>query len=156
MFSVLDVQTGFWHVELDKMSSYLTTFNTPFHRYRWLRMPFSINSAPEIFQARMDQIAERLTRIKVYMDDFLIIGRGETQEETLADYDQNLVKFLEHSRERGLQLNPDKVELRKSKVTYIGHQLTKEGVIVAPQKVDAIMNMPPPKDVSGIKTLVGW
>ena len=156
MFNVLDVQTGFCHVELDKKSSNLTTFNKPFRRYRWLRMPFGINSAPEIFQARMDQIAERLTRIKVYMDDFLIIGRGETQEEALSDHDQNLVKFLEHSRERGLQLNPDKLELRKSKVTYIGHQLTKEGLIVDPQKVDAIMNMPPPKDVSGIKNLVGW
>ena len=129
-----------------KKSSYLTTFNTPFGRYCWLRMPFGINSASEIFQARMDPIAETLTRIEVYMDDFLITGRGETQEEALADHDQNLVKFLERARERGLQLNPDKVGLRKSKVTDIGHQLT-EGLIVDPQKVDIIMNMPPPKDV---------
>ena len=90
------------------------------------------------------------------MDDFLIIGRGETQEEALSDHDQNLVKFLECARERGPQLNPDKVELRKSRITYIGHQLTKEGLIVDPQKVAAIMNMPPLKDVSGIKKFEGW
>ena len=35
-----------WQVVLDEPSSYLTTFNTPFGRYRWKRMPFGINSAP--------------------------------------------------------------------------------------------------------------
>ena len=47
------------------------------------------------------------------------------------------------------------MELRKSKVTDIGHQLTKEGLTVDPQKVDVIMNMPPPKHVSGIKRFCG-
>jgi hypothetical protein len=47
IFSVVDAKNGFWHVELDDESSYLTTFNTPFGRYRWLRMPFGISSAPE-------------------------------------------------------------------------------------------------------------
>ena len=42
------------------------------------------------------------------------------------------------------------MELRKSKVTDIGHQLT-EGLIVDPQNVDTIMNVSPPKDVSGIR-----
>ena len=50
VFTVLDVRKGFWHIELDEPSSYLTTFHTPFGRYRWRRMPFGISSAPEIFQ----------------------------------------------------------------------------------------------------------
>ena len=50
VFSVLDVRKGFWHIELDEESSLLTTFNTPFGRYRWKRMPFGICSAPEVFQ----------------------------------------------------------------------------------------------------------
>ena len=71
----------------------------------------------------------------MYMDDFLIIGRGETQEEALSDHCYNFVKFLEYAKQRGMQLNPNKVELRKSKVTYIGHQLTKKGLIVALKKL---------------------
>ena len=47
VFSVVDAMNGFWHVHLDEESSYLTTFNTPLGRYRWLRMPFGITSAPE-------------------------------------------------------------------------------------------------------------
>ena len=42
VFSVLDAKNGFWHVKLDKESSYLTTFHTPFARYRWCRMPFGV------------------------------------------------------------------------------------------------------------------
>ena len=58
VFSLLDVRSGFWHVKLDEPSSYLTTFNTLFGRYRWKRLPFGICSAPEIFQRKMHQLIE--------------------------------------------------------------------------------------------------
>ena len=54
VFSVLDAESGFWQVPLNEASSRLTTFNTPFGRYRWLHMPFCISSAPEEFQKRMN------------------------------------------------------------------------------------------------------
>ena len=47
VFSVVDASNGFWQVELDKKSSLLTTFATPFGRYRWKRLPFGICSASE-------------------------------------------------------------------------------------------------------------
>jgi hypothetical protein len=47
VFSVLDAKEGFWHIKLDESSSFLTTFWTPFGRYRWLRMPFGLSSAPK-------------------------------------------------------------------------------------------------------------
>ena len=49
VFSVLDAKDGFWQVELTEESSHLTTFNTPFGRYRWLSMPFGICSGSEEF-----------------------------------------------------------------------------------------------------------
>ena len=47
VFSLLDAKNGYWHVELDEKSSYITTFNTPIGRYRWLRLPFCVCSASE-------------------------------------------------------------------------------------------------------------
>ncbi|KAK0132248.1 hypothetical protein N1851_032926 [Merluccius polli] len=48
-FTVLDASSGFWQLKLDEASSRLCTFNTPFGRYRFLRLAFGINSAPEVF-----------------------------------------------------------------------------------------------------------
>ena len=50
VFSVLAAKNGFWQVQLDKESSYLTTFNTPFGRYRRLHLPFGMKTAPEEYQ----------------------------------------------------------------------------------------------------------
>ena len=47
VFSILGAKYGFWHVQLDHESSLLTIFNTPYGRYRWLRMPFGLSTAPE-------------------------------------------------------------------------------------------------------------
>lgn len=60
VFTKLDARNGFWHVALDDESSYLTTFHTPFGRYRLRRLPFGISSAPEVFQRRMHQLIEGL------------------------------------------------------------------------------------------------
>ena len=65
VFSVFDASNGFWQVELDKESSFLTTFNTLFGRYRWKRTPFGIKSAPEIWQRKMREHIEGLKGVEV-------------------------------------------------------------------------------------------
>lgn len=49
VFTVLDIKDGFWHIKLTEEASFLTTFNTPNGRFRWLRMPFGISSGSEEF-----------------------------------------------------------------------------------------------------------
>ena len=44
-FSVLDARSGYWQIKLSDTSSRLTTFNTPFRWFRYLHMPFGVNSA---------------------------------------------------------------------------------------------------------------
>ena len=43
-FTVKDATSRFWHILLDLRSSLLTTFNTLWGKYRWLRMPFGLKS----------------------------------------------------------------------------------------------------------------
>ena len=59
----------FWHVSLDKESSYATTFGSTRGRYRWLRMPFGISPAPEEFQQRLDQALAGLNECKAIADE---------------------------------------------------------------------------------------
>ena len=53
VFTKADLSSGYWHVKLDDASSDLTTFQTCFGRYRWLRLPFGLSSAAEIFQKKV-------------------------------------------------------------------------------------------------------
>ena len=131
-FTVLDAKNGFWQISLDDRSSILTCFNTPVGRYRWKRMPFGINSAPEVWQRTMNQLVEGLKGTEVIHDDFLIFGCGDTDAE--ADHDRNLKAFLERARECNLRLNADKLKLKMTQVPYIGHLLTREGLRVDPKK----------------------
>ena len=44
VFTKVDCSNGYWQVKLDDESSLLTTFNTPFERFKWKRKPFNLGS----------------------------------------------------------------------------------------------------------------
>lgn len=69
VFSKADLKDGFLQVQLDEDSSRLTTFQTPWGRYRYLRMPFGISPASECFQQILDQNLEGSYKVA---DDTLI------------------------------------------------------------------------------------
>lgn len=98
IFSVVDASNGFWQVELDKKSSLLTTFVTPFGRYRWRRLPFGISSAPEEYQRRMNETLEGLEGIAICADDVIIYGCGDNDEAAEKDHDVKLEKLLQRCR----------------------------------------------------------
>lgn len=77
VFSKLDAQQGFYQVELDEESSTLCTFNTPYGRYRYKRMPFGISSAPEVFQSIMTQAFDDTEGVEVIVDDILVWGEDQ-------------------------------------------------------------------------------
>ena len=144
VFSVADAKNGFWQVKLDQKSSFLTTFWTPFGRYRWLRMPFGISPASEEYQRRQHEVIEGLPGIHNIADDILIIGQGETEEDAIRDHDENMIRFLKRCQEQNLKLNPEKFKLKLSEVPYMGHLLTSNGLKPDPEKVRAVKEMPIP------------
>ena len=44
VFLTVDLTAGYWHCMLDEESRLLTTFSTPFGRYKWNRLPFGFVS----------------------------------------------------------------------------------------------------------------
>ena len=69
VFSRVDAKCGYWNVFLDKESSYLTTFNSPFGRYRFKRMPFGIQVSQDVFQTKIDQTFEGCEGVVGTADD---------------------------------------------------------------------------------------
>lgn len=148
-FSVLDATKGYWAIRLDKPSSMLTTFNTPFGRYRYLRLPMGIRSSQDIFQRKVDEIFEGLQGVTSICDDILVFGRSR------AEHDRNLGKVLQKSRENGLRFNPEKCQIGLTEVKYFGHVISSRGLLPDPEKVSAILNMPNPTNRSELETLLG-
>ena len=149
-FSKLDAVSGFWQIQLDEMSSKLCTFNTPFGRYRFTRMPFGIKSAPEVFQKIMTQMVEHIEGAEAIIDDILVWGA--TQEE----HDLRLRKVLDRAKEFNLKLNREKCEIRRSEVKYVGHMLTRDGVKADPEKIRAVQLMKKPENKSELLTFLGF
>ena len=75
VFTKLDATSGYWQLKLDEESSKLCTFNTPFGRYRFQRLPFGIVSASEIFQRVMSQMVEDKDGAEDVMDDIVVWGK---------------------------------------------------------------------------------
>ncbi|KAL9978343.1 hypothetical protein ACROYT_G015844 [Oculina patagonica] len=154
-FTLCDAKDGFHQILLDDTSSYLTSFNSPFGRYRWARMPFGISSAPEVWQRRMHEFVEDLEGVEVIADDFLIAGFGATDAEVNASLEKNERAFLQKCREWNLKLNKTKLKRAQTEVRFMGHLLTPEGLKADPSKVEAILDMPPPNDIKGLKRFLG-
>ena len=92
----MDATSGHWQIKLDDESSMLTTFNTPFGRYRFSRMPFGIHSAQEVFKKTIDMAFEGIEGCKSIIDDMLVWGTSK------EDHDKNLKRVRERTRGIGM------------------------------------------------------
>ena len=121
LFSKLDATSGYWSTKLDEQSSRLCTFNSPFGRYSFKRMPFGIKSAAEVYQKRMTEIIQDIEGCEVIVDDIIIWGEDK------AEHDRRLKQVLDRVRAKNLKLNSDKCEFRKTSISYCGHVLSEKG-----------------------------
>ena len=148
-FSKLDASSGFWQIELDEESSRLCTFITPFGRYKFLRLPFGICSAPEVFHKIIHNLFVGIPGVNTMMDD--IVVWGSTQEE----HDDRLRRVLEIAQRSNLKLNRDKCEFNVNHMTFIGDMIGQDGVKPDPKKVTAINNMARPACKSDVQRFLG-
>ncbi|XP_046640221.1 uncharacterized protein K02A2.6-like [Daphnia pulicaria] len=112
-----------------KLASYLCTMATPKGRYRFLRLPFGLKSAPEIYLQTMNDLFGDLPGVLIYFDDFLVTG--ETEEELLA----NLRQVFE--------------------LPWLGHVIGQGILKPDPLKISAIVEMPDPTCPADLVRLLG-
>jgi len=94
--------------------SLLTTFATPFGRYRWRTLPFGLSASSKsafvsIQQKRVSQVPEGLDGILDITDDVLTYGVRDTEDEALVDHNRKLEALLQQCKACGIALN--KVQL---------------------------------------------
>ena len=148
-FSKLDASQGFWQLCLDERSSFLTTFNSPFGRYRYLRLPFGISSAPEVYHKIIHEIFEGIEGVDTSMDDIIIWGK------TKEEHDRSLRQVFERAQQKGLKLQKAKCQLGVKELIFLGDKLTTQGIKPDERKISAIMNMERSKSKKDIQRFFG-
>ena len=151
-FSCVDLKSGFWQVKMNEESHQYTTFTVgSLGVYEFLRMPFGLCNAPATFQRLMQNTLGELnlTYALIYLDDVIIFSK--TEEEHLI----RLRAVLERFRENGLKLKPSKCQFFHTEITYLGHQVSKDGMSPSQDNLRGIAEMAPPTTYTGIREFTG-
>ena len=128
-----------------------TAFTTPFGLFQFKKMPFGLANAPATFERLMDLVLAGLhwDVCLVYLDDIIVFSQSFKQ------HVQRLQLVLERLRKAGLKLSPSKCHLFQSKVEFLGHVVSGDGVSTDPKKTEAIDKWPNPRSVRDVRSFLG-
>lgn len=148
-FTSLDIKQAFHQVELSEDCRDVTTFITNWGLYRYKRLLFGINCAPELFQNLMESILGGCENTVVFIDDIMIFG--ETEEE----HDAAVKRTLHVLSQYGILLNDHKCRFKQREVTFVGHRLSAEGVSPSEEKVKSILSCRAPRTKEELRSFLG-
>ena len=150
-FSTSDLASGYWQIELDAESQPKTEFTIHSGHYDSQAMHFGLCNAPSTFQRLMELVLRGLTwdACLMYLDNIIIFS---------STFEQHLVRLqlvLDRFRQAGLKLSPIKCHFAKTKGNYLGHQVSKRGILTDPSMLAKVLNWPTPKTVKEVKAFLG-
>ena len=151
-FCSLDLAHGFNQIPMRESDIEKTAFRTGTGGlYEYTRMPFGLCNAPGTFMRLMDKAFGDLNFqiLLVYLDDILVFG--STFEETLS----RLETVLSRLSTLNLKVKPEKCQLFRKKVRYLGHVVTREGTSPDPEKVRAVSEWPRPESLRDLRGFLG-
>ena len=152
VFTILDMNSGFWHIRMNPKDIYKTAFVTQNDHYEWLVMPFGLRNAPAIFQRAVHNILKRhnLTSFcKNYLDDILIHSK---------DINQHLVhlkQVFQTLQSENVKLKISKCQFAQSEVHYLGHIVSKNKIQPLNDNTKSINEFPPPNNIKSVQRFLG-
>lgn len=136
-------------VEISPESREITTFMTRRGLFRYTRLIFGINCAPEIFQKLMEQILNGCEGCCIYIDDIIVHGETKQQHEI------RIQKVLQRLKEYNVSLNDDKCVFGATSVNFLGHQLSNKGIKPTYDKIKAIRLFREPTTMEETRSFLG-
>ncbi|XP_041451297.1 uncharacterized protein LOC121404945 [Drosophila obscura] len=150
-FSSLNLNSGYYQIEVAPESRKFTAFITTDGLYEFKRLPFGLKTAPAVFNRLMAELQKRVQKGDMihYMDDILIASQ------TFDEMYEKLERILQVLQECGLTLNLDKCELFKQTITFLGHQIHADGISPGEVKTNAIAMFSWPSNVTEVRQFLG-
>ncbi|XP_058459398.1 uncharacterized protein K02A2.6-like [Malaya genurostris] len=148
-YSLLDMKDSYYHIMLSAECRDITTFITNWGLFRFKRLFFGVNCAPELFQSLMESLFATCSNMVGFIDDFLIYG--ETEEE----HDRALKAVVQRIDELGIQLNHHKCKFKKTEIIFLGHKLSEKGALPSDDKIESILSCRAPKSREELRSFMG-
>ena len=151
VFSTIDLQSGFFQVELEESSRPYTAFTTASGQFMFKRMAMGLRNSPLTFTRLMNSVLSGLLGNSVfcYLDDLIIASKDP--HEHLATLNQVLSRFSD----AGLKLKLSKCSFLKKEIKFLGHKVDKDGIHTLDDKVHAVSNFPVPKSAEQVRSFLG-
>ena len=157
-FSVLDLKSGYYQIEMEEADKAKTAFVCPLGFWEWNRMPQGVTNAPSTFQRLMEKCMGEmnlkegemnLKEVLVFIDDLIIFAP------TLELHEARLMKVLNRLKEFGLKLSVEKCMFFQTSVRYLGH-VSSNGVETDPYKIKVLTTWPVPQTLKGLRSFLGF
>ena len=128
-----------------------TAFRTRYGHYEFVVMSFGLTNAPAAFMSLLNEIFKPYLDlfVIVFIDDILVYSKSKKEHE------EHLRIVLEILREKKLYAKFSKCEFWLDAVSFLGHVVSKDGMMVDPSKIDTVKNWVRPTNVSEIRSFVG-
>ena len=150
-FTSADISKAFWQVPLTERAKEKSAFITYDGIYAWNCMPFGLMGAPATFQSLLSNCMRNINwrYVLCYIDDIVIFSQ------TFELHLQHISEVFQRLREAGLRLSPSKCFFAQRQIRYLGHILSKEGVLPDSSKFDRVRNLPVPRNETDVKSVLG-
>ncbi len=144
MFSRIDLRSGYYQIRIGKGDDEKIVRHIRYGSYEFLVMPFGLTNAPATFCTLMNDI------FREWLDDFVVVYIDGIliYSDSLQELAEHLRKVFQRLKENKLYAKLKKCEFGVTKVDFLGHKITQEGLKMDDHKVKAIVDWEPPKSVS--------
>ncbi|GBG85385.1 hypothetical protein CBR_g40027 [Chara braunii] len=150
-YSKIDLKSGYHQIAIRPEDQHKTAFQTRYGLYEFVVMPFGLCNAPGTFQHAMNRIFhDHLDKFVVaYLDDILIFSKSA------KEHAQHVETVLSLLRQHKYKVNLEKCEFGRTKILYLGHEVSAEGIRPEDAKVATIRDWPRPQTVTEVTSFLG-
>ncbi|GBG76413.1 hypothetical protein CBR_g22161 [Chara braunii] len=150
-FTKIDLRSGYHQIRVATEDQLKTAFRSRFGHYEFTVMPFGLTNAPATFQMAMNDIFRDILEeyVLVYLDDILVYTR------TLEDHLKHLRDVLQRLHKHGFYAKLSKCRFAQSKVDFLGHHVSDQGLHMDDAKITAIAEWPVPTSAKQLRSFLG-